>query len=378
MANRPIAKAVIVIRGDQTEDTVDDPVYGDSLANTWKWLKSKAVDDVFDFGVSAVRAAIGDEDISSLKPPTADAPVLFPAHLDCWVQTHPMPQPDPDPALFLHGPKEPGQPDVQVVFRNDLGDDPAKWAEIVSLCPPSSSEAVPVPISVFKKWLAGETFKDDSGDVEGEAENADDDNLEAASRFVLRWRGAANSEEISDPRSVTPSDVYVIPCSASDVSALADFPSDTPTDFAEEAFQRSRDKALLRLTESGLSEDADDFDNQLTEQIQAKLADDSPAWLKRAVGALANSEVRVVEPHPLRGWVVTSKKRLCQFDPTFLDDSEPAESFRGRAVSLVDHSHGVAAYARVSRTVAAWMRNCSAKQGCGTTLASSIPGFRQC
>jgi hypothetical protein len=31
--------------------------------------------------------------------------VLFPAHLDCWVQTHPVPTPDPDPALFLHGPK---------------------------------------------------------------------------------------------------------------------------------------------------------------------------------------------------------------------------------------------------------------------------------
>src|SRR5581483_7200781 len=97
VANRPSAKAVVVIRGDQIEDTAEDPVYGGSLANTWKWLKAKAANDVFDFGVSAVRTTIGDEDISSLNAPTADAPVLFPAHLDCWIQTHPIPQPDPEP-----------------------------------------------------------------------------------------------------------------------------------------------------------------------------------------------------------------------------------------------------------------------------------------
>src|SRR5439155_5438514 len=40
------------------------------------------------------------------------------------------------------------------------------------------------------------------------------------------------------------------------------------------------------------------------------------------------------------------KRRLRLFDPTYLDDSEPGESFRGRPVSLVDHSRGVALLAR--------------------------------
>src|SRR5262249_25099617 len=40
------------------------------------------------------------------------------------------------------------------------------------------------------------------------------------------------------------------------------------------------------------------------------------------------------------------KRRLCQFDPTYLDDSEPTESFRGREIKLADHSRGVAAYAK--------------------------------
>jgi CRISPR-associated endonuclease/helicase Cas3 len=66
VARRSSAKAVVVIRGDETEDTSGDPVYGANLANTWKWLKSKAVDDVFDFSVLAVRAAIGNEDTSPL------------------------------------------------------------------------------------------------------------------------------------------------------------------------------------------------------------------------------------------------------------------------------------------------------------------------
>ena len=349
IARRSSAKAVIVIRGDQTEDTTEDPVYGASLGNTWKWLKTKAQEDVFDFGVAKVREAIGDEDVSHLNAPAADAPVLFPAHLDCWVQTHPIPQPDPDPAVFLHGPKKSGQPDVHVVFRSDLGGDSAQWTDIVSLCPPASSEAVPVPISVFKRWLAGEIVQDDSGDVEG-AGAPDDDEIETATRTTLRWRGYEKSETISDPRDVTPNDLYLIPCDAPDVSALGDFPALPPTDDAEEAFVRSRDKAILRLTASKLSGDADDFDDRLTEEIQARLVIDSPDWLKCAIEELAKPKRREVEPHPMGGWVVIGKRRLGQFDPTVLDDTEPESSSQGRRkgdkpVTLVDHSVGVANYA---------------------------------
>ena len=59
---------------------------------------------------------------------------------------------------------------MQVVFRNDLGSDPEKWYDIIELCPPSSSEAVPVRIGMFKKWVAGESVEDPTSDVEGERE----------------------------------------------------------------------------------------------------------------------------------------------------------------------------------------------------------------
>ena len=48
IAARPSAKAVIVIRADQTDDTSEDPVYGSALAETWKWLNANATDGAFD------------------------------------------------------------------------------------------------------------------------------------------------------------------------------------------------------------------------------------------------------------------------------------------------------------------------------------------
>jgi CRISPR-associated endonuclease/helicase Cas3 len=349
---RPSAKAVVVIRADEMEDTAEDPVYGGSLAKTWQWLKSKGTDGVFDFGVAAVQKAIAgcESELPLLNAPSSDAPVLFPAHLDCWVQTNPIPSPDsyPEPALFLHGPERTGQPDVQVVFRRDLGEDTDNWAEIVSLCPPSSSEAVSVPIGVFRRWLAGED-DDQSSDVEGETRVENED--EPINRSSLRWRGPERSCVVTQPEEISPNQVYVIRCTAEGVESLGDFPVPLD-DYAEETFQLSRDKALLRLPDLNIPEDASPTEEAtlVTDAIQAveeKLTDESPAWLKRAVQALKTRSGREVDRHPLGGYVITGKTRLCQFDPTYLDDSEPDDSFRGRTVSLKEHSRGVAERAKL-------------------------------
>jgi CRISPR-associated endonuclease/helicase Cas3 len=351
IGKRASAKAVMVIRGDETENTEEDPVYGPSLAETWKWLHAHAdgeADDGatwIDFGISAIREKwdkTADDARADVTAPSSDAPVLFPAHLDCWVQTNPIPCPDPAPALFLHGPAKPGQPDVQVIFRGDLGDDDKLWPEIVSLCPPSSSEAVQVPIGLFRRWLAGEAADDKSSDVEGEALPIE---VEPLTRTALCWLGPEKSRLITHADDVTPNGVFVLPCTAPGADLLGDFPFGL-TDYAEQAFQRSRDKPVLRLPPSYLTRDADDFDDLLTGEIQDLANDDSPEWLKQATRALANPRRREVEAHPLGGWVVTGSRRLCKFDPTHLDDTEPAESFRGREVTLFEHSQGVASHAR--------------------------------
>jgi CRISPR-associated endonuclease/helicase Cas3 len=348
VANRPSAKAVVVIRGDQIEPKDVDPIYGNSLPQTWKWLNIVAPDGVFDFGVSSVREALLDvsrEQLEQLNAPAESAPVLFPAHLDCWVQTHPTPTPDPDPALFLHGPKRPGQPDVQVVFRFDLGADSESWVDIVTLCPPSSSEAVAVPISVFKNWLAGERIDDQSSDVEGETFEAEPER-NASDRKAVCWRGPEKSRLVSRPDEVQPNQVFVIPCSAPDVRSLADFISDVPRDYAEEAFQKSRDKALLRLPGLELDED-DEFDSKLSDAIEQRIAAQFPNWSNRATASLLERR-RMIEryPEPLKGFVVSGRKRLGQFDPTYLDDTEPADSYLGQVITLDTHSRGVAEFAK--------------------------------
>jgi CRISPR-associated endonuclease/helicase Cas3 len=346
VAARPSAKAAVVMRADQAKDSSDDPVYGASLSETWKWVQANATGGEFDFGIAAVRAAAEDVDLLPLNAPLVDAPVLFPAHLDCWVQTAPTPTPDPDPAVFLHGPQS-GVPDVQVVFRADLGDNPEIWSDIVALCPPSSSEAVPVRINVFREWLAGQETRDESSDVEGEP-GSDIEDLEPAGRTALRWRGMQAKETgvVRDPRAVRPGDTFIVPASAPGVESLGDFPTLPPNDQGDEAFQRSRDRAIFRLTDLDLSADDEEFDEKLSAAVQARMTGTAAELLGRAIEQLSNPRNRTAEPHPSGGWVVTGRKRLHQFDPAFLEDDDSVESPNRRTVTLKDHTRGVAACAR--------------------------------
>jgi CRISPR-associated endonuclease/helicase Cas3 len=345
VAARPQAKGVVVVRADQADDSADDPVYGPSLAATWHWLRANADGDSFDFGVEAVWAATDGADLGPLSAPAADAPVLFPTHLDGWVQTAPVPVPDPDPAVFLRGPRS-GVPDVQVVFRADLGLDPTTWADVVAPCPPTVAEAVPVRIDVFRRWLAGEDPHDESGDVEGEPAEQPEQDV-PLSRRALRWRGPAEPDTgpLADAGGVRPNDTYVIPTTETGLDALGDFPTPVPADYGDEAFQRSRDRAILRLPDLDLDPDDEDFENRLTMAIKEVGAASTATWLKRAADHLADPRNRTAEPHPVRGWVVTGRRRLFQFDPAFQEDAESASATGQRPVRLDDHCRGVAAVA---------------------------------
>ena len=360
VAARTTSRAVIIVRGDQTEPTDDkskqDFVYGDSLAKTWNWMKKHAKDGVFDFGVAAVGALtknMNPEELTELNAPASDAAVLLPAHLDCWVQTSPIPIPDPDPAVFLHGPVS-GTPDVQVVFRADLGEDEDKWAEIVSSCPPSSSESLPVRLDVFKRWLANEDVVDESSDLEGEPASAsNDEEKEAKSpRRVLRWKGPdSNETHVVHELDNQPIGLYVVPITAdSNLQYLGDFPGPLPTDQGDEAFQKARDIAILRLTPSILATpsmiewtpDDDEIQEECITDAIESLKNDPRDWIQRAAESLAEKSNRIVRIHPLGGFVVTGKRRLRRFDPTFIEADESWESTSLRPYPLDDHCRDVA------------------------------------
>ena len=210
----------------------------------------------------------GENSLTDLNAPSADAPVMLPAHLDGWAQTAPEPRPSPDVAIFLHGPRE-SVPDVQVCWRADLdlatNEAQRNAIESLTLCPPSSTEMLPVPIGTFKRWLAGEETEDDSGDVEGETagekrgdtrSNRDDGNGSTrGARHIVRWRGAATSDTdvTSNPASIVPGDIVVIPTAhPGPWSQLGDLPpnaSDLPAtlDVGDAAHRVNRAKPLLRL-----------------------------------------------------------------------------------------------------------------------------------
>jgi CRISPR-associated endonuclease/helicase Cas3 len=63
------------------------------------WLSSQTA---LDFGLERLQMP-DRETLATLVAPGANAPILLPAHLDAWVQTAPIPDPDPDISLWLHG-----------------------------------------------------------------------------------------------------------------------------------------------------------------------------------------------------------------------------------------------------------------------------------
>lgn len=243
------ARAAILVRGDQAGDKGDDPVYGKALAKTWNWLNERKDENgEVDFGIAYLPA--GD---SSLNAPALNAPVMLPAHVDCWTQTAPEPCPSPDVASFLHGPRE-GAADVQVCWRADvdLARKKESALELLSLCSPSSSETLPVPVGVFRRWLAGEDAPDDSTDVEGiGAEDGISGNgSPEVERQVIRWRGAETEDEdiTADPKAIRPGDIIVIPANhPGPANQLGDLPPGTVLDVGDEASRLARAKPILRL-----------------------------------------------------------------------------------------------------------------------------------
>jgi CRISPR-associated endonuclease/helicase Cas3 len=281
------ARGVIVIdkKADEfdpdklDDDKPADPIYGNALIRTAKWLLNSATDSTVDFGIDAFAPPA---DTAPLLAPSASAhaPVVLPAYVDLWCQTSPKPVPDPDVPLFLHGPQA-GEPDVQVCWRADLtiddeGDGDADdttdagreaWPDIVALLPPTSAECMSIPISRLKRWLAAEAAPTRRGadttdaDVLGTGPAAADSAAEPtdippARRGVL-WRGLRRSKPADDTAILTrtdqlrPGDTLVLPTSAAGWNDLGHIPeTDAPPDRAEGAIRHARGVTIRRLHRS--------------------------------------------------------------------------------------------------------------------------------
>ena len=323
---RPIeARALILMRGDQTGEKGDDPVYGGALTRTWNWLNEcKNENSEVDFGI----AYLPDGD-ASLNAPSPNAPVMLPAHVDCWAQTAPEPKPSPDVAPFLHGPRE-GAADVQVCWRTDLDviDEKETALELLRLCPPSSSETLPVPIGVFKRWLvAGEgyEYEDDSADVEGTGtENGiSEKNSSKVEHRIIRWRGATETESehiTADPGKIRAGDIIVIPSNhPGPRHQLGDIPPGADLDVGDCAYRLARAKPILRLHPQLVADWPDSFTakgsaGELLKDLEQKY-DDDPHELGNALRELLN-ELAGSESIPKHwSWLPKAAKELSKEYP---------------------------------------------------------------
>ncbi len=390
MGRKIDARAEILVRGDQTGDKGDDPVYGEALTKTWAWLNEcQDENGEVDFGIAHLEEKLPKGDsLTALNAPSVNAPVMLPAHVDCWAQTAPQPQPSPDVAPFLHGPRE-GAADVQVCWRADVDLTREKETlELLSLCPPSSSETLPVPVGVFKRWLAGEDAADDSADVEGiGAEDGISGNSSSkVERQIIRWRGVAETESehiTADPRTIRPGDVIVIPANHPGLARqLGDLPPDADLDVGDRAYRLARAKPILRLhpklvddwpdsvtakgpadellkdLEQKYDDDPHEVGNALRELLQELAASESLpehwSWLPKAAKELSKeySGSKLARAYRAVGGksiVLVGRQRIPELTleaDHFSDEDDASASGIGRPVKLLSHLPGVEAFAR--------------------------------
>ncbi len=290
---RVTSHAVIAARKDLLK--VEDPVYGKAMKATWDWLgkhvaapkKDEAVWDWLrrnsidpkkyksvDFGIDAL-AKILPADLAPLCAPFACAPVMMPAHVDDWVQTSVAPEPDPDPALFLHGPQS-GPADVSVVWRADLskellaGDlgkpDAAVSGQVVALVPPTSMEAMSLPIWHVRNWLRDRAkVRADFTDLEGEPEpDAGRNRDDRESDPFLIWKGPdrpdrtkskerrkdrARTRASDDPDDISPGNTIVVPASYGGCDEFGWNPEHSAgvCDVADDCSWRAKRRPVLRV-----------------------------------------------------------------------------------------------------------------------------------
>jgi CRISPR-associated endonuclease/helicase Cas3 len=378
------AQAVIVARADRLSD---DAVYGNAVGETWTWLQEHGSEDVVDFGIDALSVPHNAREMGLLSPQEVHAPILLPSHIDAWSQTAPIPHPDPDVAIWLHGPDR-GLADVLIVWRADLtgellrhavssGGDAAKAAEeiaidIVDALPPVSSEAMSVPFLAAKRWLQGlpePEFADVEGmaDVDDEAPRA----TEAEPKAILIWQG--EESRVVPARDLRPGQTVVVPANYGgiDRSNWAPSATDAVKDVAEVTALLHRQRPTLRLhpavvrswfgehnsapVPGSLDDALRDDEDVVAEWLREHSADDTDARVRTLMEQLLADpkSLRVgrlrVNHDPKAGeyFVVTGKRRAARYtDPASTSDEvstdDARSSFTGAPVPLADHLRGVA------------------------------------
>lgn len=366
------------------ENAWDDLIYGEATAKTWdqlgRWSKEgrKARgqnSESVDFGLLAMTDQIakftrGDmTTLSVLCAPVTHAPLLFPAHLDAFACTTLHPGADPDPSVFLHGPRS-GPPDVYVVWRDwpgadFTGLDPAdrtRWAdweqnaaEELRFLPPGSGEMLSVPIGAAKAWLKARSVAPDIADLEGTAAfditgrrgRDDSPGRPAIIGTPGNWRlGFADRRGTLD--GVRPGDTIVVPCGYGGADAFGWNPTELtalPEDVSLACSLRYRQRPAAYVPHENLVRDDD---GEIDISASRHAATDS--GIEETARWMADAR-RYERPANFGGGVFLIARRTTAHDAhevTLTDRNSPDDlTLIGKEVTLKTHSLGVAQRAKV-------------------------------
>ncbi|MDZ7677332.1 MAG: type I-U CRISPR-associated helicase/endonuclease Cas3 [Acidimicrobiales bacterium] len=264
----PPPMSVILARSSDLKPGTEDPIYGDALRETWRWLEALPE---LDFGHGLLPDP-DPETLTALVPPAGRAPRLLPTHLDQLAQTsHPI-QADPDVSRWLHG-ERPAQADVHLVWRSDLdeefivrmshlaeeSEERTEMIERLTACPPSPLEMLPVPINAARKWLNGQA-PTPINDVEGSDDDTPSDS-ETRPRPWISWtsgtpapiaRGPSTGRDRDDQDRAAvlrPGGVIVVPSHYGGITAGTWDPAGTEpvSDLATGAHLKQGRRVILRL-----------------------------------------------------------------------------------------------------------------------------------
>ena len=419
LGRRGASEAVILAAADELGKRAEDPIYGRASAQTWEWLNSVTIKEgsrkFVDFGANAMGrhlsaqeatdAQVPPEDrlLPNLLAPRKSAPVMLPAYVDIWAQTSPAPAADPEPALFLHGP-ESGPADVEIIWRADIstaGMQTEDAAALLSALPPSSLEALSVPIWAARAWLSNMGAVD-FGDLEGTAAAPVEWTDEAPTSVAFRWRGMSEEQpRFVRAREVLPGDIIVVPAEAGGCDEYGWNPqARIPVrDLGEEAALQQRRRLVVRLLRPVVNqclhfeartetEDNPDAARLLWARVADAVAaepdddralmgalldlDSLPRSLRARVEILYHLKTERLNLPQERGCLLTARRPLTVAminrllrDPNLSDTArdllqdieapvkpgEPATesdhgSFLGREITLAAHSAGVRDFAR--------------------------------
>lgn len=243
-----LPQPLILIRDDYKKH--EDSIYAKTPYKTWAWLNERLdSSNTIDFGINNLDAMLPKLN-AELNAPSETAPIMLPAHIDCWAQTSPRPFLVPDIGQFLHGPAK-QTPDVQVCWRAGMNlYDKEETIQLLRMCPPNSAETVTVPFRIFMNWFGGESSSAQNAEVDTDVEG--DSGYSEPKEFacptpVVRWRGADTvlDDVTVDGSSIRPGDVIVIPVGQGE--ELGDIPPDASRDVGDRTHRIVRGKAILRI-----------------------------------------------------------------------------------------------------------------------------------